>query len=852
MIHAYRVNGMSCEGCRTKVQKALETVDVFKNIKVKLPDTVIAESDNTPSLTRLQNVLSDVGNYTISATSLMSLGIEQNKAEEILRNNQSTPSCQHGHEGKPQPSFGKGSESKYYCPMFCEGEKLYDQAGACPVCGMNLEKIHSAQTHQVTYTCSDHPEIQQGQSGHCPQCGKELIPTEIGQEEETDGSYKDLLTKFKWSLVFTVPIFIIAMSEMIPGKPLYQWLSQPVWNWIQLTLSLPVVFYTCRMFFERAWTSIKTLNLNMFTLIGIGAGVAWIFSVAGLIVPDIFPAKFKTESGSVFVYFEAATVILTLVLLGQMLEARAHGKTNQAIRELLKLTPSVAILVKAGEEKQVPVTEVKVNDIIRVKPGGKIPVDGKILEGDSDIDESMITGEPIPVQKTMDAKVSAGTINGSGSILITATEVGEDTLLSKVIEMVHDASRSRAPIQKLADTVAKYFVPLVILAAIITFVVWSIWGPQPAYAYALVNAIAVLIIACPCALGLATPMSVMVGVGRGAQSGVLIKNAEALERTNKIDVIIVDKTGTLTEGKPSVEKVISSHPDYSEKDITQLIASVNKPSEHSLATATVNYAQSINLSLLDVQDFKAHSGHGVSGIIGGKKLLLGNAALMKQNSIKLSGKVRQNAEALQVAGKTISYLSVDGESVGFVAIGDKLKASSSKAVQSLQKAGIEVLMMTGDNPVTAKTVAQHLGIEFEAECLPEDKLNKIKLFQSKRKVVAMAGDGINDAPALAQADIGIAMGTGTDVAIESSEITLVKGDLSGIEKAYQLSHKTMRNIKENLFFAFIYNILGIPIAAGVLYPVFGILLSPMIAAAAMSFSSVSVITNSLRLKKVKL
>ncbi|WP_223669171.1 heavy metal translocating P-type ATPase [Kangiella shandongensis] len=854
MIRAYKIDGMSCDGCRKKVQKALEPIDGVHNVFVELPKTALIDSENEVPLERLQKALTEKGNYKIEAIMLEAIGLDQSQAQDKLTHAQSASSCHHEHsnEDKPEHEFGQEAIGKYYCPMFCEGDKLYDQPGACPVCGMNLEKVHASAVSHIIYTCSEHPEVEQEAHGLCPKCGKELVPKEVEHEEEADETYVTLLKKFKWSVGFTLPIFMIAMSEMIPGNPLYQWLPQSYWNWIQLGLSLPVVFYSCWMFFERAWTSIKTLNLNMFTLIGIGAGIAWLFSLSGLLAPNIFPAQFKTESGTVFVYFEAATVILTLVLLGQLLEARAHGKTNRAIKELLKLSPSVATLVTDGEEKQVTVDQVSVGDTLRVKPGGKIPVDGKVIDGSSDIDESMITGEPIPITKRKDDAVSAGTINGSGSILMEATKVGKDTLLSKVIQMVNDASRSKAPIQKLADKVAKYFVPMVIVAAIITFIIWAIWGPQPAYTYGLVNAIAVLIIACPCALGLATPMSVMVGVGRGAQSGVLIKNAEALERTNQVDILIIDKTGTLTEGKPSVEEVVSTHSDYTTNKVAALAGSVNQPSEHSLATATVKYAKAQNVRLSEVGNFKAHSGHGVSGQINDQQIMLGNAALLKHNSIELVQNITQQAEKYQSKGKTISYLAVDGTAVGFIVIGDKLKASSAEAVRVLKSSGIKVLMMTGDNPVTAKSVAEGLDIDFEAECLPEDKLNKIKEFQSQGKIVAMAGDGINDAPALAQADIGIAMGTGTDVAIESAEITLVKGDLSGIEKAYQLSHKTMINIKQNLFFAFFYNVLGIPLAAGVLYPVFGLLLSPMIAAAAMSFSSVSVITNSLRLRKAKI
>ncbi|HET8809685.1 MAG TPA: copper-translocating P-type ATPase, partial [Flavobacteriaceae bacterium] len=628
----------------------------------------------------------------------------------------------------------------------------------------------------------------------------------------------------------------------------YDIMGMEYWNWIQLGLSLPVVFYATWMFFERAWRSIKTWNLNMFTLIGIGAGAAWLFSVFALLVPDFFPAEFKTEMGTVHVYFEAATVILTLVLLGQLLEARAHGKTNSAIKELLKLAPNQAVKVVDGKEQVVAIDAIEKGDLLRVKPGEKIPVDGKIKEGETSIDESMISGEPIPVDKTEGDNVSAGTINGNKTFTMTAEKVGAETLLSQIIEMVNSASRSRAPIQNLADKISGWFVPIVVGIAVLTFIVWALFGPDPALVFGFVNAIAVLIIACPCALGLATPMSVMVGVGKGAKNGVLIKNAEALETMNKTDVVIVDKTGTLTEGKPSVEKVVGSK-SFSEENVLQNIASLNTHSEHPLAQATLRYAEEKNVESQPVSNFEAVTGKGVTGKLDGKTLALGNEKLMEQVAASIPQELEKQAATEREKGKTVSYLSEGNEAIGFVVISDKIKKSSQKAIQQLQEEGIEVWMFTGDNEATAKAVSQTLGLGgYRASMLPEDKQKEIKRLQKDGKKVAMAGDGINDAPALAQADIGIAMGTGTDVAIESAEITLVKGDLQGIVKAYRLSHKTMQNIKQNLFFALGYNVLGIPIAAGVLYPVFGLLLSPMIAALAMSFSSVSVIANSLRLR----
>ena len=747
----------------------------------------------------------------------------------------------------------KSTGGKYYCPMHCEGDKLYNKPGNCPVCGMNLEKLPEVSAKKVQYTCPMHPEIIRDAPGSCPICGMDLVPKEPALDEENK-TYKQLLKKFKVAVLFTIPVLIIAMSDMLSNNPLIKIMSQEKWNWIQFALSIPVVFYAGWMFFQRAWKSIITWNLNMFTLIGIGTGVAFVFSVIAMLFPYIFPVQFRTESGTVFVYFEATTVILTLVLLGQLLEARAHSKTSGAIKELLKLVPAEATLIVDGEEKIIPIDDIKKGDLLRVKPGEKIPVDGKLVEGQGSIDESMITGEPIPVDKNVDDKITSGTINTTKSFVMEAEKVGAETLLSHIIKMVNDASRSKAPIQKLADKISKYFVPVVVGISILTFIAWVMFGPEPKYVYAFVNAIAVLIIACPCALGLATPMSVMVGVGRGAQSGVLIKNAEALEKMNKIDTLIIDKTGTLTEGKPSVEKVIAvPQGGISEDDLLQKIASLNKYSEHPLAEAIVKYGKEKKISFSDVKDFEAIAGKGVTGIVDGKKIALGNKKLMIESNSTISENLEAQVNNEQKLGKTVSYISRDGVAVGYITITDKIKNTSKEAIESLLKNHIEVIMLTGDNASTAKAVAEELNLTgFKAEYLPEDKLKEIQRLQSEGKKVAMAGDGINDSPALAQADVGIAMGTGTDVAIESAEITLVKGDLQGIVKAKKLSKEVMKNIHQNLLFAFIYNVLGVPVAAGILYPVFGILLSPMIAAVAMSFSSVSVIVNSLRLRNLKL
>ncbi len=825
MKHTYKINGMTCIGCKTSVESALSNLKEITKIDTNLKQgEVTLEMTKHVPLEKLQETLLRAGlHYTIEMP---------------------------GHEKHKETKLKEEGNVVFYCPMHCEGEKTYNKAGDCPVCGMPLVEQPKLQV-EVQYTCPMHPEIIRDAPGNCPICGMDLVPLEPTDSAE-DKTYKELLKKFKIAVAFTLPIFVIAMGELIPGKPLAKLLPQITWNWIQFFLSLPVVFYATWMFFERAYNSVKTWNLNMFTLIGLGAGAAFLFSVFALLFPSIFPDQFKTESGTVFVYFEAVTVILTLVLLGQLLEAKAHSQTSGAIKELLKLAPSEATLVTPEGDKVVSIHSIKKGDLLRVKPGDKIPVDGKIVEGSSNVDESMITGEPIPVSKKIGDKVSSGTINGNQSFVMEAEKVGSETLLSQIIQMVNNASRSRAPIQKLADKISKYFVPIVVGVSIITFIVWRIFGPEPALVYAFVNAIAVLIIACPCALGLATPMSVMVGVGKGAQNGVLIKNAEALENLNKVDVLITDKTGTITEGKPSVEKVVNRLGEESE-DLLFFIASLNQFSEHPLAEAIVKYAKQKQVKLQKPIDFKAISGKGVTGKISEKQIALGNKKLMEELDAKISDELEKIIEKEQNLGKTVSYISVNNVVSGYVTITDAIKKTSVEAIKRLQDLGIDVIMLTGDNNLTAKFVADQLHLtDFKAECLPQDKLKVIKDLQAQGKIVAMAGDGINDAPALAQANIGIAMGTGTDVAIESSEVTLVKGDLMGIVKAVNLGKAVMKNIKQNLFFAFVYNILGVPIAAGVLYPVFGLLLSPMIAAAAMSFSSVSVIANSLRLRNINL
>ncbi len=826
MKHVYKISGMVCAACGAKVEESLtalkDVIDVHADVGKQ--EVVIEMASHIP-LTKLQHALENSGlHYVLAAPG------HQNSVKKTV---------------KPQ-----AQEVAFYCPMRCEDENTYKEPGQCPVCGMDLiaqELIHVG----AKYTCPMHPEIIKNHPGSCPICGMDLVAVEPEKNEEAR-VYQNILKKFKVAVLFTIPVFIIAMGDLIPGNPLTRLFPQTTWNWVQFVLSLPVVFYATNMFFIRAYRSIVTAKLNMFTLIGIGSGVAFLFSVFALLFPEIFPDQFKTEQGTVFVYFEAVTVILTLVLLGQLLEANAHSQTSGAIKELMKLAPTEATRVTPEGDQQISIHDIQKGDLLRVKPGDKIPVDGKITEGQSSVDESMITGEPIPVNKKPGDTVTAATINGTQSFIMTAEKVGSETLLSQIIEMVNTASRSKAPIQKLADKVSRYFVPIVMVISVITFIVWQQYGPEPALVYAFVNAIAVLIIACPCALGLATPMSVMVGVGQGAKNGILIKNAEALEKLNQMNVLIIDKTGTITEGKPSVETVANSVGKYDSK-LLEYIAALNKYSEHPLAEAIVDKARQEDIPIKNCKDFKAIKGKGVVGKVEGVLIAVGNKQLMQQQQLEIPAELDERVKQEQERGKTVSYIAVNQTVSGFVTIFDAIKKTSQQAIARLQAEGIEVIMLTGDNERTARFVAEQLHLsDYQAECLPEDKLRMIEKIQANGKVVGMAGDGINDAPALAQADIGIAMGTGTDVAIESSDVTLIKGDLLGIYKAVNLGKAVMRNIKQNLFFAFFYNILGVPVAAGVLYPFFGLLLSPMIAAAAMSFSSVSVIVNSLRLRYIKL
>ena len=739
--------------------------------------------------------------------------------------------------------------SDYTCPMHPEVHK--SGPGSCPKCGMALDpstiKMSASRT---AYTCPMHPEIVRDQPGNCPICGMALEPRDV-TVDTANPELVDMTRRFWAGVALTLPLLAVMVSDILPSHPIEHLLSGALLGWIEFALATPVVLWAGWPFFERGWDSVVHRSPNMFTLIAIGAGSAYLYSVAAVVAPGIFPATFRDMSGNLALYFEAASVITVLVLLGQVLELKARSQTNSAIKALLGLAPKTARRISAdGNETDVALSEIQVGDLIRVRPGEKVPTDGSVTEGRSPIDESMVSGEPIPVEKTTESKVVGGTINGTGSFVMKAERIGADTLLAQIVKMVSEAQRTRAPIQRLADRVASYFVPAVLASSAITFAVWAIFGPQPHYAHAIVNAVAVLIIACPCALGLATPMSIMVGTGRGAGAGILIRNAEALEIFEKVDTLVVDKTGTLTEGKPRLTEVIPAE-GFNEQQILQSVASLEKASEHPLAAAIIAGAKEKSIGLVTVEHFQSVTGKGVTGTSQGKRIGIGNAALMQDLGAK-SDSLKGRAESLQKEGQTVMFIAIDGRFAGIIAVADPIKDSALEAIKELKESGIKVVMVTGDNHTTAAAVAQKLGIDFEADVLPEKKAEVVKKLQAQGAIVAMAGDGVNDAPALAQAHVGIAMGTGTDVAMETGGITLVKGDLRGILKARRLSQHTMSNIRQNLFFAFIYNALGVPLAAGVLYPVFGLLLNPMIAAAAMSFSSVSVIANALRLRTSKL
>jgi Cu+-exporting ATPase len=739
-------------------------------------------------------------------------------------------------------SFEYNGQTYYFCSTHCLHRFQKDPQSF-------LHKTEPKPVAQARkYTCPMHPEIIRDGPGSCPICGMALEPLTASLEEEENTELTDMTRRFWTAVILTIPVLVFGMSDLIPGQPLQQLVSMKTLAWLQLVLASPVVLWAGWPFFGRAWQSIVNRSLNMFTLIGLGVGVGYLFSVIAVLIPGVFPASFRDAHGNVPVYFEAAAVIVTLVLLGQVLELRARSQTGMAIKALLGLAPKTARRLRHdGQEEDVPLDHVHVGDRLRVRPGEKVPVDGVVLEGSSSVDESMITGEPIPVEKHANDHVVGATVNGTGSFVMRAERVGSETLLAQIVQMVAEAQRSRAQIQKLADVVSSYFVPAVVLIAAITFAVWSIWGPEPRMAHALVNAVAVLIIACPCALGLATPMSIMVATGRAALNGILFKNAEAIEVTRKVDTLVVDKTGTLTEGKPRLQSVITTS-DIDEQTLLRLAASLERNSEHPLAAAIVAGARDRGVKLRDATRFHSLTGKGVVGEVEGRRIAVGNRSLLEEFNVA-SDELSKQAESLRANGQTLMFVIIDEKPAGLIGVADPIKQTTAEAVKQLHAEGIRIVMLTGDSRTTAEAVARKLGIdEVVAEVLPDQKVDVVKKLQKDGRIVAMAGDGINDAPALAQAQVGIAMGTGTDVAMKSAGVTLVKGDLRAIVRARSLSRATMNNIKQNLFFAFVYNTIGVPIAAGILYPFFGILLSPMIAAAAMSFSSVSVIANALRLR----
>jgi Cu+-exporting ATPase len=753
------------------------------------------------------------------------------------------------HPAPPEPQVAIPG-AVYICPM--DPEVRESKPGACPMCGMALEPEDALHKPDVTeYVCPMHAQIVRSEPGDCPICGMALEPRTVAAKEENP-ELDNMTRRFWFSVALAVPVFVMAMAADMWKGFAPQMISFTHLQWIEFLLATPVVLWGGWPFFQRGWTSVVNWHLNMFTLISLGVGVAWTYSVVGTFLPEIFPAILRRADGTLPIYFEAAAAITALVLLGQVLELRARSRTNTAIKLLLGLAPKTARIVRSdGKEEDIALEKVQVGDVLRVRPGEKIPVDGKVVEGNSSVDESMVTGEPIPVEKQQGEKLIGATINGTGGLLMRAEKVGANTLLAQIIHMVSEAQRSRAPIQKVADTVSGYFVPIVVLIALLAFAVWMMWGPEPRFAHAIVAAVSVLIIACPCALGLATPISIMVGTGRGAAAGVLIKNAEALEIMEKVDTLVTDKTGTLTEGKPKLTSVVAL-PGFQDNDILQLGASLERASEHPLADAIIKGAEARSLTLSEVKEFQSVSGKGIIGQVAGRKVSIGNQKLFVDLGIELSA-LLERADALRAEGQTVMFVAIDGQPAGLVGVADPIKETTLEAVQALHAAGLKLVMITGDSRATAEVVARKLGIDrVVAEVLPEQKAEIIKQLQAEGRIVAMAGDGINDAPALAQAQVGIAMGTGTDVAMQSAGVTLVKGDLNGIVRARRLSQATMHNIRQNLFFAFFYNMLGVPIAAGVLYPFFGLLLSPIIAAAAMSFSSVSVITNALRLNRVKL
>jgi Cu+-exporting ATPase len=831
--HAGKTFYFCCAGCATKFRADPE--------KYLQPKPAAAGQEQTPLVQ-----LGGAKAHTHDGGGLVQLGSPKAAAATHAEHSTHGSLVQPAAPMQARPAAATSKSVAYICPM--DPEVRANEPGPCPKCGMALEpEVPQAPATRVEYTCPMHPKIVRSEPGPCPICGMALEPRTVAVDEEENPELKLMSRRFWTCTVLTIPVLVLGM---VP--PVAHLFSVRAAGWIQFALSTPVVLWGGWPFFQRGWTSLVNRSLNMFSLIALGTGTAYVYSVVAILFPGVFPATFRMASGEVPVYFEAAAAITTLVLLGQVLELRARTRTSTAIRSLLKLSPKTARLVRAdGTEVDVPVENISPGDVLRVRPGERVPVDGAVIEGSSSIDESLVTGEPIPVEKSAGSGVTGGTVNGTGSFTMRAERVGSDTLLAQIVRMVSEAQRSRAPVQKLADQVASYFVPAVVLCSIIAFVVWSLVGPSPKMAHALLNAVAVLIIACPCALGLATPMAIMVGTGRGALAGVLVKNAEALEVLGKIDTLVVDKTGTLTEGRPRVASIVPA-PGADESQVLRIAAALERASEHSLAAAILAAAKERAVPLADAKEFRSHTGKGVTGTIDGRAAALGNRALLAELHID-AGDLDARAKDLELDGQTVVFVTEDGKLAGLIGVSDPVKATTLDAIKDLHRHGIRIAMLTGDSRSTAEAVARKLGIDdVNAGVLPDQKGAIVKRLQAEGHIVAMAGDGVNDAPALALANVGIAMGTGTDVAIESAGITLLRGDLRGIVRARTLSRATMRNIRQNLFFAFVYNTVGVPVAAGVLYPFFGLLLSPIIASAAMTFSSVSVITNSLRLRRLKL
>lgn len=826
-----------CEGCATKFRASPER---YLNGEASPPRAQHA------SMVQLGGTKASVNAIAPAAPEPAAVS-PRSPTEGMLRHPEGVP-IHPGPERAGEPF--RASQKTYVCPM--DSDVRESKPGPCPKCGMALEpELRTAPETRVEYTCPMHPEIVRGKAGSCPKCGMTLEPRIVAAEPK-DPELESMLLRFWASLSLTFAILVLGMSYMLPDQRAHPWFPMRTTAWIELLLSTPVVLWGGLPFFQRGWASIRNRSANMFTLIALGTGTAYIYSVIAVLFPSIFPASFRARDGSVPVYFEAAAAITTLVLLGQVLELRARERTSGAIRALLKLSPRTARLVRAdGTELDIPLQEVAVGDALRVRPGEKVPTDGVVTDGTSSVDESLMSGEPIPVEKTTGSRVVGGTLNGTGTFLMRAERVGGDTMLSQIVRMVGEAQRTRAPVQQLADRVASYFVPAVLLVAVLTFIAWAALGPSPRMAYALLNAVAVLLIACPCALGLATPMAIMVGTGRGAMEGILVKSAETLQILEKVDTLVLDKTGTVTEGRPRATLIVGAH-DSDESAVLRVAASLERPSEHPLASAILAAAKEKDIAAGDLADFHYRTGRGITGAVDAKQAALGNRALFQELGVAL-GDLDARAKSLEAQGQSVIFVAINGEAAGLIAVADPVKQTTPEALDALHKQGLRIVMLTGDSERVAKVVAQKLGIErVEAEIQPGQKAEVIKRLQAEGHIVAMAGDGVNDAPALSQANVGIAMGTGTDVAIESAGITLLRGDLRGIVRARALSRATMRNIRQNLFFAFAYNSIGVPIAAGVLYPFFGLLLSPIVASAAMTFSSISVIGNALRLRRTRL